>query len=200
MQQRIKRGLEFIIALIGVILASPILLIIAILVRIKLGSPIFFRQSRVGLNGEIFEMVKFRTMKDAYDAEGNLLPDEERLTAFGSFLRKSSLDELPELWNVLKGDMSLVGPRPLLVEYLPLYSEEQMKRHHVRPGITGYAQVNGRNNISWTKKFELDVYYVENFSLWLDIKILFQTVAKVLGQADINQEGNATVERFNGMN
>ena len=200
MQQRIKRGLEFIIALIGVILASPILLIIAILVRIKLGSPIFFRQSRVGLNGEIFEMVKFRTMKDVYDAEGNLLPDEERLTAFGSFLRKSSLDELPELWNVLKGDMSLVGPRPLLVEYLPLYSEEQMKRHNVRPGITGYAQVNGRNNISWTKKFELDVYYVENFSLWLDIKILFQTVAKVLGQADINQEGNATVERFNGMN
>ena len=200
MQQRIKRGLEFIIALIGLILASPILLIVAILVRIKLGSPIFFRQSRVGLNGEIFEMVKFRTMKDAYDAEGNLLPDEERLTAFGSFLRKSSLDELPELWNVLKGDMSLVGPRPLLVEYLPLYSEEQMKRHNVRPGITGYAQVNGRNNISWTKKFELDVYYVENFSLWLDIKILFQTVAKVLGQADINQEGNATVERFNGMN
>ena len=200
MQQRIKRGLEFIIALIGLILASPILLIVAILVRIKLGSPIFFRQSRVGLNGEIFEMVKFRTMKDACDAEGNLLPDEERLTAFGIFLRKSSLDELPELWNVLKGDMSLVGPRPLLVEYLPLYSEEQMKRHNVRPGITGYAQVNGRNNISWTKKFELDVYYVENFSLWLDIKILFQTVAKVLGQADINQEGNATVERFNGMN
>ena len=200
MQQRIKRGLEFIIALIGLILASPILLIIAILVRIKLGSPIFFRQARVGLNGEIFEMVKFRTMKDAYDAEGNLLPDEERLTAFGIFLRKSSLDELPELWNVLKGNMSLVGPRPLLVEYLPLYSEEQMKRHNVRPGITGYAQVNGRNNISWTKKFELDVYYVENFSLWLDIKILFQTVAKVLGQADINQEGNATVERFNGMN
>ena len=200
MQQRIKRVLEFIISLIGLILASPILLIIAILVRIKLGSPIFFRQARVGLNGEIFEMVKFRTMKDAYDAEGNLLPDEERLTAFGNFLRKSSLDELPELWNVLKGDMSLVGPRPLLVEYLPLYSEEQMKRHNVRPGITGYAQVNGRNNISWAKKFELDVYYVENFSLWLDIKILFQTVAKVLGQADINQEGNATVERFNGMN
>ena len=200
MQQRIKRGSEFIIALIGVILASPILLIIAILVRIKLGSPIFFRQSRVGLNGEIFEMVKFRTMKDVYDAEGNLLPDEERLTAFGNFLRKSSLDELPELWNVLKGDMSLVGPRPLLVEYLPLYSEEQMKRHNVRPGITGYAQVNGRNNISWTKKFELDVYYVENFSLWLDVKILFQTVAKVLGQADINQEGNVTMEKFNGMN
>ena len=200
MQQKIKRVTEFTLAFIALIIFSPILLIVGVGVRIKLGSPIFFRQSRVGLNGEIFEMVKFRTMKDAYDAEGNLLPDEERLTAFGNFLRKSSLDELPELWNVLKGNMSLVGPRPLLVEYLPLYSEEQMKRHNVRPGITGYAQVNGRNNISWTKKFELDVYYVENFSLWLDIKILFQTVAKVLGQADINQEGNATVERFNGMN
>ena len=200
MQQKIKRVTDFTLAFIALIIFSPILLIVGVGVRIKLGSPIFFRQSRVGLNGEIFEMVKFRTMKDAYDAEGNLLPDEERLTAFGNFLRKSSLDELPELWNVLKGDMSLVGPRPLLVEYLPLYSEEQMKRHNVRPGITGYAQVNGRNNISWTKKFELDVYYVENFSLWLDIKILFQTVAKVLGQADINQEGNATVERFNGMN
>ena len=200
MQQLIKRVLEFIIALIGLILASPILLVVAILVKTKLGSPILFRQQRVGLNGEIFEMVKFRTMKDATDSEGNPLPDEERLTKFGQLLRKTSLDELPELWNVLKGDMSLVGPRPLLVEYLPLYSKEQMKRHHVRPGITGYAQVNGRNNISWTKKFELDVYYVENFSLWLDVKILFQTVAKVLGQADINQEGNATMEKFNGMN
>lgn len=200
MQQRIKRVLEFIIAFIGLILASPILLVVAILVKTKLGSPILFRQQRVGLNGEIFEMVKFRTMKDATDLEGNPLPDEERLTKFGQLLRKTSLDELPELWNVLKGDMSLVGPRPLLVEYLPLYSKEQMKRHNVRPGITGYAQVNGRNNISWTKKFELDVYYVENFSLWLDIKILFQTVAKVLGQADINQEGNVTMEKFNGMN
>ena len=200
MQQKIKRVIDFILALIGLMLASPILLIVAILVKMKLGSPILFRQQRVGLNGEIFEMVKFRTMRDATDLEGNLLPDEERLTKFGQLLRKTSLDELPELWNVLKGDMSLVGPRPLLVEYLPLYSEEQMKRHHVRPGITGYAQVNGRNNISWTKKFELDVYYVENFSLWLDIKILFQTVAKVLGQADINQEGNVTMEKFNGMN
>ena len=181
-------------------LASPILLIVAILVKMKLGSPILFRQPRVGLNGEIFEMVKFRTMKDATDSKGNPLPDEERLTKFGQILRKTSLDELPELWNVLKGDMSLVGPRPLLVEYLPLYSKEQMKRHDVRPGITGYAQVNGRNNISWKKKFELDVYYVENFSLWLDLKILVQTVAKVLGQADINQEGNATMEKFNGMN
>ncbi|MBS3198654.1 sugar transferase [Turicibacter bilis] len=200
LQQKIKRIIEFLLALIGLILASPILLIVALLVKTKLGSPILFRQQRVGLNGEIFEMVKFRTMKDATDSEGNPLPDEERLTKFGQLLRKTSLDELPELWNVLKGDMSLVGPRPLLVEYLPLYSKEQMKRHDVRPGITGYAQVNGRNNISWTKKFELDVYYVENFSLWLDVKILFQTVAKVLGQADINQEGNATMEKFNGMN
>ena len=199
-QQKIKRIIEFLLALIGLILASPILLFVAILVKTKLGSPILFRQQRVGLNGEIFKMIKFRTMKDATDSEGNPLPDEERLTKFGQLLRKTSLDELPELWNVLKGEMSLVGPRPLLVEYLPLYSKEQMKRHDVRPGITGYAQVNGRNNISWTKKFELDVYYVENFSLWLDVKILFQTVAKVLGQADINQEGNVTMEKFNGMN
>lgn len=200
LQQKIKRIIDFLLALIGLMLSSSILLIVAILVKTKLGSPILFRQQRVGLNGEIFEMVKFRTMRDATDLEGNPLPDEERLTKFGQLLRKTSLDELPELWNVLKGDMSLVGPRPLLVEYLPLYSKEQMKRHHVRPGITGYAQVNGRNNISWTKKFELDVYYVENFSLWLDLKILFQTVAKVLGQADINQEGNVTMEKFNGMN
>lgn len=200
MQQRIKRVLDFIIALIGLIVASPILLVVALLVRLKLGSPILFRQQRVGLDGEIFEMVKFRTMKDATDSQGNPLPDEERLTSFGNFLRKSSLDELPELLNVLKGDMSLVGPRPLLVEYLPLYSEEQMKRHDVRPGITGYAQVNGRNNISWSKKFELDVYYVKHYSLALDLKILWQTVAKVLGQADISQEGHVTVEKFNGMN
>ena len=200
MQQRIKRVIEFIIVLVGLMIASPILVMVAILVKTKLGSPILFRQQRVGLNGEIFEMVKFRTMKDAYDKNGDPLPDEERLTKFGQLLRKTSLDELPELWNVLKGDMSLVGPRPLLVEYLPLYSKEQMKRHNVRPGVTGYAQVNGRNNISWAKKFELDVYYVENFSLWLDFKILFQTVAKVLGQADINQEDHVTMEKFNGMN
>ena len=200
MQQSIKRGIDFILSLVGLILASPVLLIVAILVRMKLGSPIFFRQARVGLNGEIFEMIKFRTMKDAYDANGQPLPDSERLTSFGQFLRKTSLDELPELINVLKGDMSLVGPRPLLVEYLPLYSEEQMRRHNVRPGITGYAQVNGRNNISWAKKFELDIYYVNHFSLYLDIKILWQTVVKVIKQADINQEGNVTVEKFNGMN
>ena len=200
MQQSIKRGIDFILALVGLILASPVLLIVAILVRMKLGSPIFFRQARVGLNGEIFEMIKFRTMKYAYDINGEPLPDSERLTLFGQFLRKTSLDELPELINVLKGDMSLVGPRPLLVEYLPLYSEEQMRRHNVRPGITGYAQVNGRNNISWAKKFELDIYYVNHFSLYLDIKILWQTVVKVIKQADINQEGNVTVEKFNGMN
>lgn len=200
MQQSIKRGIDFILALVGLILASPVLLIVAILVRMKLGSPIFFRQARVGLNGEIFEMIKIRTMKDAYDTNGEPLPDSERLTSFGQFLRKTSLDELPELINVLKGDMSLIGPRPLLVEYLPLYSEEQMRRHNVRPGITGYAQVNGRNNISWAKKFELDIYYVNHFSLYLDIKILWQTVVKVIKQADINQEGNVTVEKFNGMN
>lgn len=200
MQQRIKRGFDFVISLVGLIIASPILLMVAILVRLNLGAPILFRQPRAGLNGEIFEMVKFRTMKDAQDAKGNPLPDEERLTKFGQFLRKSSLDELPELFNVLKGDMSLVGPRPLLVEYLPLYSKEQMRRHEVRPGITGYAQVNGRNNISWAKKFELDVYYVKNYSLGLDLKILVQTVGKVLKQSDISQEGHVTVEKFNGAN
>ncbi len=188
------------IALIGIIIASPILLIVAVLVRLNLGAPILFRQQRVGLHGEVFEMMKFRTMKDAKDANGNLLPDEERLTKFGQFLRQSSLDELPELFNVLKGDMSLVGPRPLLVEYLPLYSKEQMRRHEVRPGITGYAQINGRNNISWTKKFELDVYYVDNHRLSLDFKILAQTFAKVLKQSDISQEGHVTVEKFNGAN
>ena len=188
------------IALIGIIIASPILLIVAILVRLNLGAPILFRQPRVWLNGEVFEMVKFRTMKDAKDAKGHLLPDDERLTKFGQFLRQSSLDELPELFNVLKGDMSLVGPRPLLVEYLPLYSKEQMRRHEVRPGITGYAQINGRNNISWAKKFELDVYYVDNYRLSLDFKILTQTVGKVLKQSDISQEGHVTVEKFNGAN
>lgn len=200
MRQQIKRGLDIIISLVGLILASPILLIVAILVRLNLGAPILFRQPRVGLNGEVFEMVKFRTMKDAKDAKGHLLPDDERLTKFGQFLRQSSLDELPELFNVLKGDMSLVGPRPLLVEYLPLYSKEQMRRHEVRPGITGYAQINGRNNISWTKKFELDVYYVDNHCLSLDFKILAQTFAKVLKQSDISQEGHVTVEKFNGAN
>lgn len=200
MQQRIKRGFDFVISLVGLIIASPILLMVAILVRLNLGAPILFRQPRAGLDGEIFEMVKFRTMKDAQDVDGNPLPDEERLTKFGQFLRKSSLDELPELFNVLKGDMSLVGPRPLLVEYLPLYSKEQMRRHEVRPGITGYAQVNGRNNISWAKKFELDVYYVKNYSLGLDLKILAQTVGKVLKQSDISQEGHVTVEKFNGAN
>ncbi len=207
MQYYVKRLIDFVIAFIMLIMLLPIFIIIAVFVRIMFNNvrekgtkSVLFRQQRVGLNGEIFEMVKFKTMRDGYDEFGHPLPDELRLTKFGQFLRQTSLDELPELWNVLKGDMSLVGPRPLLVEYLPLYSTEQMKRHNARPGMTGYAQVNGRNNISWTKKFELDVYYVENFSLGLDLKILWQTVAKVLGQADINQEGHVTVEKFNGMN
>lgn len=200
MQQKIKRGIDCVFTLFMLILTVPIILLIAILVRLKLGVPILFKQERVGLNGQIFEMFKFRTMKDAYDQNGRLLPDSERLTSFGQFLRKTSLDELPELFNVLKGDMSLVGPRPLLVEYLPLYSKNQMKRHNVRPGITGYAQVNGRNNISWAKKFELDVFYVENFNLWMDIKIMLKTIYKVLGQADISQDGHVTTEKFNGMN
>lgn len=164
----------------------------------KMGSPVLFRQVRPGLGGKPFEMVKFRTMKDAVDAAGNPLPDSERLTPFGQFLRSSSLDELPELWNVLKGDMSLVGPRPLLMEYLPLYSPEQYRRHEVRPGVTGWAQINGRNSLSWDEKFKLDVWYVDNRSLWLDIKILFLTVKKVLIRDGISAEGEATMTRFEG--
>ena len=200
MQQRIKRIFDFMIALIGIIIASPILLIVAILVRLNLGAPILFRQPRVGLNGEVFEMVKFRTMKDAKDAKGHLLPDDERLTKFGQFLRQSSLDELPELFNVLKGDMSLVGPRPLLVEYLPLYSKEQARRHEVRPGITGWAQCHGRNAISWKKKFELDVWYVDHISFMTDCKVIFTTIKKVVCREDINSATAATMEPFNGNN
>jgi len=175
-----KRFFDFSIALCALILLSPIVLITALIVRNKLGSPVLFKQARPGLNGKSFNMLKFRSMLDALDCNGNALPDHERLTPFGQKLRATSLDELPGLWNVLKGDMSLVGPRPLLVEYLPLYSKEQAKRHNVRPGITGWAQVNGRNAISWEQKFKLDVWYVENQSLWLDIKILFLTVKKVI--------------------
>lgn len=163
-----------------------------------MGSPVLFRQVRPGLNGKPFEMIKFRTMKYALDAAGNPLPDSERLTPFGQFLRSSSLDELPELWNVLKGDMSLVGPRPLLMEYLPLYSPEQARRHEVRPGVTGWAQVNGRNTLSWEDKFKLDVWYVDNRSLWLDIKVLFLTVKKVLVRDGISAEGEATMSKFTG--
>ena len=171
---------------------------IAFFVKIKLGSPVIFTQPRPGLNSNIFNMIKFRTMTNESDKNGLLKPDSVRLTKFGKFLRSTSLDELPGLWNVLKGDMSLVGPRPLLVEYLPLYSEKQSKRHEVKPGITGWAQVNGRNAISWDEKFDLDVWYVDNQSIWLDIKILWLTVKKVIMRDGINQNGQATSEAFKG--
>ena len=179
------------------LLALPLLGLIW-LVRRKLGSPVFFRQVRPGMNGKPFEMVKFRTMTDERGPDGQLLPDAVRLTPFGRFLRSSSLDELPELWNVLKGDMSLVGPRPLLMEYLPLYSPEQARRHEVRPGVTGWAQINGRNAISWEDKFKLDTWYVDNQSLWLDIKILWLTVKKVLVREGISAPGDATMPVFTG--
>ena len=193
-----KRLLDFIAALLGLIaLALPLLLLIA-LIRRKLGSPVFFRQTRPGLHGQPFEMVKFRTMTDTRGPDGALLPDAERLTPFGRFLRSTSLDELPELWNVLKGDMSLVGPRPLLMEYLPLYSPEQARRHAVRPGVTGWAQVNGRNAISWEEKFALDTWYVDHQSLLLDMKILWLTVKKVLVREGISAAGEATIGKFTG--
>lgn len=193
-----KRLFDLICASLGlIVLALPIALLI-FLIRKKLGSPVFFRQLRPGLNGQSFEMIKFRTMTDARGPDGALLPDAERLTKFGKFLRATSLDELPELWNVLKGDMSLVGPRPLLVEYLPLYTPEQARRHEVRPGITGWAQVNGRNALSWEEKFALDVWYVENQSFWLDIKILWLTVKKVLVREGISATGEATMSKFTG--
>ncbi|MFD2754730.1 sugar transferase [Comamonas terrae] len=193
-----KRLLDFTAVLFGlIILALPLLALIA-LIRIKLGSPVFFRQLRPGLRGKSFEMIKFRTMTDECGPDGQLLPDAVRLTPLGRFLRATSLDELPELWNVLKGDMSLVGPRPLLMEYLPLYTPEQARRHEVRPGVTGWAQVNGRNAISWEEKFALDVWYVEHQSLWLDIKILWLTVKKVLVRDGISAAGEATMSKFTG--
>lgn len=179
---------------------SPVFLIVALLVRINLGSPILFTQERIGLNNDVFKMYKFRTMKDGKDKNGNLLPDSERLTKFGKILRSTSLDELPEFINILKGDMSLIGPRPLLVEYLSLYSNEQIKRHNVLPGLTGWAQINGRNTISWSEKFKLDVWYVENWSISLDIKIFFLTIYKVFRRDGINQEGKVTMTKFNGLN
>ncbi|RKG42766.1 MULTISPECIES: sugar transferase [Acinetobacter] len=194
----IKRILDIAIASTALILLSPVYFIVAHKVKKNLGSPVLFRQVRPGLHGKPFEMVKFRTMKDALDAQGNPLPDSERLTPFGKMLRATSLDEMPELWNVIKGDMSIVGPRPLLMEYLPLYNHEQAKRHNVRPGITGHAQVNGRNAISWEKKFELDTWYVENQSLWLDFKIMLKTVKKVIAKDDISAEGEATMTKFTG--
>lgn len=200
MQKFIKRTIDILASSIGLLLLSPILVIVAILVRIKLGSPIFFTQDRVGKDGKVFKMIKFRTMLDATDKWGEPLPDSERITSFGKLLRSTSLDELPELINVLKGDMSLVGPRPLLVEYIPNYSKEQWRRHNVKPGITGWAQINGRNCITWTRKFELDVWYVDNASIFMDIKILFMTILKVLKRDDINQSEEITMEWFNGNN
>lgn len=194
----IKRIFDLALTTPGAILISPIILIIALLVRVKLGAPVLFRQVRPGLGGKLFTLYKFRSMGDAMDANGQPLPDSERLTRFGRFLRATSLDELPELWNVLRGEMSLVGPRPLLVEYLPLYSPEQARRHEVRPGITGWAQINGRNAISWQEKFALDVWYVDHWSVWLDIRILALTLLKAIRREGISSPGEATAPLFTG--
>lgn len=194
----IKRIMDFILALAALLILSPILIIVALLVKLKLGSPVIFKQERPGLNEKIFTMYKFRTMTDEKDANGNLLPDEVRLTKFGKFLRASSLDELPELWNILMGDMSIVGPRPLLVEYLELYNEHQKKRHNVRPGLTGLAQVSGRNAISWEEKFNLDVEYVDNVSFIGDWKIILLTLKKVLIREGISSDTSVTMEPFRG--
>ena len=193
-----KRFFDIFISINAIVLLSIPILLLCIIVRRKLGSPVFFRQIRPGLHGKPFEMVKLRTMTDSRDEKDQLLTDAERLTIFGNFMRSSSLDELPELWNVLKGDMSLVGPRPLLMEYLPLYSAKQARRHQVRPGITGWAQVNGRNALSWEEKFKLDVWYVDNRTIWLDVKILWLTVRKVMMRDGISAVGEATMSKFGG--
>ena len=193
-----KRLFDIVACLAALILFTPVMLMVAWKIRNKLGAPVLFRQIRPGLDGKPFEMVKFRTMRNAIDEEGNSLPDVERMVPFGNFLRSSSLDELPELWNVLRGDMSLVGPRPLLMEYLPLYSPEQYRRHEIRPGVTGWAQINGRNALSWEEKFKLDVWYVDHRSFWLDLKILFLTIKKVLLRDGISAEGEATMTKFTG--
>lgn len=193
-----KRPMDFILSLIAIIVLSPVLLVVAVLVRTKLGSPVIFKQKRPGINEKIFTLYKFRTMTDERDKFGELLSDDIRLTKFGKFLRSTSLDELPELFNIIKGDMSIVGPRPLLVQYLPLYNEHQKHRHGVRPGLSGWAQVNGRNAISWEDKFDLDVEYVNNVSFLLDWKIIFLTLKKVFVREGINQEGEATMEHFTG--
>ncbi|MFI8383582.1 sugar transferase [Pseudomonas sp. NPDC079086] len=194
----LKRAFDIVCSAFALLLFWPVLLILYVLVRVNLGSPALFRQQRPGLHGRPFMMVKFRTMLDALDADGNPLPDHVRLTRFGRLLRATSLDELPELWNVLKGDMSLVGPRPLLMEYLPLYSAEQSRRHAVRPGITGWAQINGRNTLSWKQKFDLDTWYVDNRSFWLDIRILLLTVRKVFIREGISADGVVTMSKFTG--
>lgn len=194
----VKRLLDFILSLISVIILSPIYIIIAILVKIKLGSPVLFTQERPGLNEKIFKMYKFRTMTLKTDENGNLLPDEQRLTSFGKKLRSTSLDELPELLNILKGDMSIVGPRPLLVKYLPLYNEEQKHRHDVRPGLTGLAQVNGRNTISWEDKFKYDIEYAQNVNFFTDLRIILKTILKVINRDDISSNTSVTMEEFRG--
>lgn len=193
-----KRLFDLIFASFALLVLALPMVCLYVLIYNKLGHPVLFSQIRPGLRGQAFKMVKFRTMTDARGEDGQLLPDAERLTPFGRFLRASSLDELPELWNVVKGEMSLVGPRPLLMEYLPLYSTEQARRHHVRPGITGWAQVNGRNALSWDEKFKLDVWYVDNRSVWLDIKILWLTIRKVLARDGISAAGEATMSKFTG--
>lgn len=195
-----KRIFDLVMAGTGMLMLLPVILLVAFLVRVRLGAPVIFRQVRPGLNGKPFEMMKFRTMSDARGPDGKLLSDEVRLTSFGRFLRSTSLDELPELWNVILGDMSLVGPRPLLMDYLPLYTSRQARRHEARPGVTGWAQVNGRNALSWEEKFELDVWYVENRSLWLDLKIIWKTVGKVILRDGISASGEATMSRFTGAN
>ncbi len=197
-EKYIKRPVDFILSLLALIVLSPILLIVAVLVRIKLGSPVIFKQQRPGLNGEIFNMYKFRTMTDERDENGELLPDEERLKEFGKKLRSTSLDELPELWNIVRGDMSLIGPRPLLVKYLPRYNAHQARRHEVRPGVTGYAQINGRNSITWEKKFDLDVEYVDNVTFVGDLQIIFKTIKTVLMREGISSDSSVTMEEFAG--
>ena len=196
----VKRLLDLIISSAVLIVLSPLMLVIYVLILINLGGPAFFVQERVGKDNKVFKMIKFRTMKDSRDKDGNLLSDNERVTKFGSFLRSFSLDELPELINIIKGDMSLVGPRALLVQYLECYNDEQIRRHDVLPGLTGWAQINGRNSITWSEKFKLDVWYVDNWSLWLDIKIFFLTFWKVIKREGINQSETVTMEYFNGSN
>ena len=197
-EKYIKRLLDFTLSFLALIILSPVLLVTALLVRIKLGSPIIFHQERPGKSEKIFRLYKFRSMTDECDENGNLLPDDQRLTRFGQILRSTSLDELPELWNILRGDMSIVGPRPLLVKYLPLYNEEQRHRHDVRPGLTGWAQANGRNAISWEEKFKLDVWYVQHISFWVDLKVIFMTVKKVFCRDGISSETSVTMEEFSG--
>lgn len=193
-----KRGFDLILTTLLIILLLPLLVLIGLLIKVRLGSPILFRQVRPGVSAKPFEMIKFRTMLDSRGADGALKPDSERLTKFGQFLRSTSLDELPEFWCVLKGEMSLVGPRPLLMEYIPLYSKEQARRHEVKPGVTGWAQVNGRNAISWDEKFKLDVWYVDNHTLWLDVKIMLLTIKKVFSRSGVTAQGEATMPKFSG--